>query len=201
MSTVRYPGPLSRLVRRHGLTRSPLHRGTDRIEAFATVLLVVLVVLMVPLSTTIARGEYQHELAAAATAAAGRTEVSAVLVTDADLQETYSNGTTTPEIIALARWQLPNGRQRLAPLPVKANHHAGDQVPIWIDRHGNRTDPPQSRGRRIANAVATGVAWMVGGWALLGTVWWIVCLLLGRINAANWDAQWARSDPGWRLRS
>jgi hypothetical protein len=33
MGTVRVPGPLTRLARRHGFTRSSLRRSTDRVEA------------------------------------------------------------------------------------------------------------------------------------------------------------------------
>ena len=36
MSTVRVPGPLTRLARRHRFTRSPLRRSTDRVEPAVT---------------------------------------------------------------------------------------------------------------------------------------------------------------------
>jgi hypothetical protein len=60
MSTVRVPGALTRLARRHGFTRSPLCRSTDRVEAGVTAALAVLTLLTVLLSTVIAISTYQR---------------------------------------------------------------------------------------------------------------------------------------------
>lgn len=71
--------------------------------------------------------------------------VTAVLVIDAQLRHATSfEHRVTLGTTALARWQLPNGQQRSAPLWVGADRHAGDRGPIWIDQHGNRTDPPET---------------------------------------------------------
>jgi hypothetical protein len=202
MSTGRVPGLLTRLARRHGLVRTPLRRTTDQIEAAVTVALAVLAVLVVPLATTIAMGTYQRELAQAAATAAPRTAVTAVLLTNAQLRPaTSSSAHRVAPATAPARWQLPNGQQRSAPLWVGADRHAGDRVPIWIDQHGNRTDPPETPGHRIVNALIIGIDLMVGGWLLLGALWWTVCRVLSRINAAWWEVQWARTGPGWSHRS
>ncbi|MDQ2790402.1 MAG: hypothetical protein M3Y48_20065 [Actinomycetota bacterium] len=200
MSTVSGPGPLARLARRHGLVRSPLRRTTDRVEAVVTAGLAMLALLVMALAIIIAIGTYQRELAAAA--AAHQTSVTAVLVTDAQPQHATSSalGVRT-ERIARARWSLPDGQQRSGPLWVGAGRHAGDRVPIWLDRHGNRVDAPQTPGEVIANAVVTGAALVMGGWALLGALWWTICRVLGRINAAWWDVQWARTGPGWNRRT
>jgi hypothetical protein len=45
MGAVRVPGPVTRLARRHGLTRSPLRRSADRVEAAVTAMTVVLALL------------------------------------------------------------------------------------------------------------------------------------------------------------
>ncbi len=200
MSTGRAPRLLTRLARRHGLVRSPLRRTTDRIEAAVTVILVVLAVLVVPAAIIIARGTYHRELTEAAAMATHRTSVTAVLLTDAQLQHASSaerNSATT----ALARWQLPHGQQRSAPLWVGADRHVGDRVPIWIDQHGNRTDPPETPRFMLATALVIGAELVLGGWVLLWALWWILCSVLNRINATWWDAQWARTGPGWSRRT
>jgi hypothetical protein len=200
MSTGRAPGLLTRLARRHGLVRSPLRRTTDRIEAAVTVVLVVLAVLVVPAAILIARGIYHRELTEAAAMATHRTAVTAVLLTDAQLQHAGSaepNSATT----ALARWQLPHGQQRSAPLWVGADRHAGDRVPIWIDQHGNRTDPPETPGFMLVTALVIGVELILGGWVLLWALWRVLCSVLNRINATWWDVQWARTGPGWSRRT
>lgn len=202
MTTVRAPGPLTRLARRHGLVRSPLRRTTDRIEAAVTVTVTVVAVLVVLLATITAMRICHRDLIHAAATAAGETSVTAVLLTNAELQygtsaeQGLTNGTT-----ALARWQLPHGQQRVAPLWVGANLHAGDRMTIWIDQRGNRTDPPETPGFIIANAAVLGVDVVIGGWVVLGALWWIVCRVLSRINMARWDVQWARTEPGWNRRT
>jgi hypothetical protein len=201
MSTVRAPGSLTRLARRHGLVRSSLRRTTDHIEAAMTAVLAILALLVVPLATTIATGSYHHERAEAEARNAEHTTVTAVLLTDPELQHaTSSEQGLSAEITAPARWVLPNGQQHSAPLPVGTDHHAGDRVPIRIDRYGNRTDPPPTPGVMIINAGVIGFDLMLGGWMLLGALGWAVCRVLGRINAAWWDVQWARTEPRWSHR-
>src|SRR5690349_21818534 len=85
MSTVRVPGPLTRLVRRHGFTRSPLRRSTDRIEAGLTAALAVLALLTLLIATVFAINVHQRAQTQATTKAAQQTSVTAVLLTDAAL--------------------------------------------------------------------------------------------------------------------
>ncbi|MGH3768052.1 MAG: Rv1733c family protein [Pseudonocardiaceae bacterium] len=202
MSTVRVPGPLTRLVRRHGFTRSSLRRSTDRVEAGVTAALAVLAVLAVLLATVVAMSTYHRAQTEAATKAAQQTSVTAILLTDAAVPftDSFEQG-VADQATALARWQLPNGQQRTAPLWVSAERHAGDRLSIWIDQHGNRVDPPETPGLMVANAVAYGVAVLAGGWVLLGLLWWAVYRVLGRINAVWWDLDWARTGPGWSRRT
>lgn len=202
MSTVRIPGPLTRLARRHGLTRSPLRRSTDRVEAALTAGAAVLALLTVLLTTVVAMSSYQRAQTQAAAQAAQQTSASAVLLTNAavPLADSPERGVGA-EATALARWQLPNGQQRTAPLWVGADSHAGDRISIWIDQHGNRVDPPATPSSMIADAAAYGISLLVGGWALLGLLWWSVCRVLARINAAWWDLDWARTGPGWSRRT
>lgn len=202
MGTVRVPGPVTRLARRHGLTRSPLCRRTDRVEAAVTVVAVVLALLTVLLGIIVARSTYQREHTEAATKAAHQTSVTAVLLTDAvvPLMDSPEQGMAAPPT-ALVRWQLPNGQQRTAPIWVGVDRHAGDRVSIWIDHNGNRVDPPERPESMVANAAVNGVATLAGGWVLLGLLWWTVCRVLSRINTAWWDVQWARTGPGWSRRT
>lgn len=199
MSASRVPGPLTRLARRHGLTRSPLRRSTDRVEAWVTAGAAVLVLCAALLAAV---GLYQRALTEAATKAARQTSVTAVLLTDAaappgDTSEQGGAGQAT----AVARWPLPSGQQRTAPLWVYPDRHAGDRISIWIDQRGNRVDPPKTSGTLIADAVGYGILFLTGGWVLLGLLWGIACCVLDRINAARWDLDWARTGPGWSRQS
>lgn len=202
MGTVRVPGPVTRLARRHGLTRSPMRRRTDRVEAAVTAVTAVLALLTVLLASAIAMGSYHRAQSEAATTASQQTLVIAVLLTDAAVPVADPpEHSMAAEPTALARWPLPHGQQRTAPLWVSADRHAGDRISIWIDRNGNRVDPPVTPESMVADAVAYGVALLTGGWALLGSLWWTACRVLARINAAWWDLDWARTGPGWSRRT
>ena len=198
MSTSCVPGPLTRLARRHGLTRSPLRRSTDRVEAWVTAGAAVLVLCVALLAVVVAMGFYQRAQIEAAGKAARQTSVTAVLLTDAaappaDTSEQGGAG----QVTVVARWPLPNGQQRTAPLWVYPYRHAGDRISIWIDARGNRVDPPTASATLIADAVGYGILFLTGGWVLIGSLWWTARRVLDRINAARWDLDWARTGPGW----
>jgi hypothetical protein len=145
---------------------------------------------------------YHRAQTEAATKAAHQTSVTAVLLTDAAAPLADSSRQGFPgEATAVARWQLPNGQQRTAPLWVGADRHAGDRMSIWIDQHGNCDDPPEKFWSMVADAVAYGIVVLGGGWVLLGLLWWAMCHVLGRINAAWWELDWARTGPGWSRRT
>jgi hypothetical protein len=139
MGAVCVPGPLTRLARRHGFTRSSLRRSSDRVEAALTAVTGVLALLAVALASIFAMQSCQRAQSEEATKAAQQIPVTAVLLTDAALQLAQSpEQGMAGEPTALARWQLPNGQQRNAPLWVSADRHAGDQISMWIDHQGNR---------------------------------------------------------------
>lgn len=82
MTTVRVSGPLTRLARRHGSTRSPLRRSADRVEAGVTAALAVLALLTVLLATVAAMNTYHRVQTEAATKATQRSSVVVVLLTN-----------------------------------------------------------------------------------------------------------------------
>jgi hypothetical protein len=115
-STACVPGPLTRLARRHGFTRSPLRRSTDRVEAGVTAALAVLALLTMLLATFVAISVHQRAQTEAATKAAHQTSTTAVLLTNAAVPFTNSPEQGVPgQATAVARWQLPNGQQRAIP--------------------------------------------------------------------------------------
>ncbi|HEY2723136.1 MAG TPA: hypothetical protein VGI84_00490 [Pseudonocardiaceae bacterium] len=202
MDTVRTPGPFRRLVRSHGLVRSPLRRTTHRIEAALTALLAMLGLVVVPLAATIALGVYQRELAAAAATAAQRTQVSAALLTDPVVAPPApSEGNLPAEATAMATWKLPSGQQFTDRLRVDRDLRAGQTVQIWSDRQGHRTIAPKSPGDVLAAALIIGIDLVILGWLLLGALWWLACRGLDRINSVWWEIQWAETGPRWSRRT
>lgn len=196
------PGPVVRLMRGHGLVRAPMRRATDRFEGWMATVLAVLVVLVVPLAVGVATGVYQRDLARAAAEAAQRSPVSAVLVSDPVARQASSTQRGAPvEAAALVHWQLPDGRQGSARMPVSTGHRAGDRVQVWVDRAGERVAPPRSATEIRTAAWVIGVDLVLAGWLLLAGLWWGVLQILQQINAERWRAEWVRIEPGWSRRS
>lgn len=202
MDTVRMPGPLTRLRRRHGLVRSPLRRRTDRIEAVVSAALVLLAMLVVPLAVTVSLDSYQRSITDAAATRTERTAVTAILEQDpVPRYAPFSDRAVSPPAGAESRWQLPNGWQVTGVLAVSSGKRAGDRIPIWVDRAGRRVDPPLTSGNVLVSALVTGIDMAVLGWLVLWFLWWVVCQVLNRLNDVQWEVQWARTGPGWNHRT
>lgn len=202
MDGIRVPGLPTRLRRRHGLVRSPLRRRTDRIEAMVTAVLALLAVAVVPVAVTLALDSYQRGIAEAQATGAQRTQVTAILEQDAVAQYVpFGDRGIPPQAGAQARWQLPDGQQRTARVPVAADNRAGDRIPIWVDQTGTRAQPPLTSANALVSAWVTGIDVVVLGWLVLWFLWWAVCHVLQRLNAVRWEVQWARTGPGWSHRT
>jgi hypothetical protein len=87
------------------------------------------------------------------------------------------------------------------PLTRLARHHGlVVRSPLRVPLALAATPRPATR-RAIANAIVLGINLVLGEWAVLGTLCWTVCHVLSRINAAQWDVQWARTEPEWSRRT
>lgn len=202
MRTVHIPGRLTRFVRGHGLVGSALCRRTDRVEAVVVVVLALLAMVMAPLAATIALGVYQRDTVEAAASTAQRTKVTATLVENAVQHRVPSaERGGSPPASARVQWEFPQGQLESEILPVAAGQRAGDQVAIWVDRAGHHADAPMTHGDTLVSALVIAVDVVLLGWLLLGLMWWMVSRGLNRINAAQWDVEWARHGPGWSHRS
>lgn len=193
--SVRVPGWFTRLRRRHGLVRSQLCRRTDRIEAAAAVVALLLALLLVPVALTVGGEHYQRGLADAARTAAERSPVSATLVEPPRRGHSLSRGGQEPPApaTAQARWSGPDGQPRLGRLSVAPGQRPGDQVRIWVDRGGQRVTAPRTPADVLAAAVVFGADLAAVGWLLLGLGWWAACRVLGRVNALRWELEWSRA--------
>lgn len=196
----RAPGPLRRLARGHGMTRSPLRRTAHRVEAALTALLVLLGMAVLPVVAGLAGGIYHRELADVTRIASQRVQVDAVLVTE-PLTSATGRDDGLSDATAMATWQVPGGARFTERLRVNPALHPGQSVRIWSDLQGHRTTAPKSPGDVFAAALIIGIDLVVLGWLLLGGLWWVACRVLDRVNASWWEAQWARTGPRWSRRS
>lgn len=165
----------------------------------AAALLVVFLV-GVPLTALIAARWAAVSGLRAERAQSGQHQVTATLLHDAPAQ-TGSPQFPVPWPRVPARWASPSG-PRTGLVPVQPGTKAGTAVTAWTDWSGKLTgvpvDPADITGQEAAAALAASVVLS----ALLLALWAYAGVFLDRRRMADWDADWARTEPQWtgRLR-
>jgi hypothetical protein len=183
-----------RLATRLGLDGNSLRRRTDRIAAYGTVgLLVVLLVAGPTLAIFAGHWAYRWSMSQRQDQRSWR-EVTAVLLQKApvDPGSFDTSGSWTP-----ARWTPPGEHVRDGMIPVAAGTPAGSRIRIWLDRSGQWAGPPigqQIVVVRVTTAV-TGTIILLA--TVLGAVASVGQWLLDRRRIAGWEADWNCVGPQW----
>jgi hypothetical protein len=183
-----------RLATRLGLDGNSLRRRTDRIAAYGTVgLLVVLLVAGPILAIFAGHWAYRWSMSQRQGQRSWR-EATAVLLQKApvDPGSFDASGSWTP-----ARWTPPGEHARDGMIPVAAGTPAGSRIRIWLDRSGHWAGPPlrqQIVVVRVTTAV-TGTIILLA--TVLGAVASVGQWLLDRRRIAGWEADWNCVGPQW----
>jgi hypothetical protein len=70
-------------------------------------------------------------------------------------------------------------------------------VPIWVDRVGAVSTASVGRADAVRDATFGATAIVVPTLLVLGAVWALVHLGVGRANLARWQLDWAQVEPAW----
>lgn len=179
----------------HALTRNPLARASDRIEALAVLMVFVMAVLAIPFASAAGDDAYDARMRLIDEQTRTRHSVEAVALTGT----TPTPGRYTRPGPVRAQWR--EGTQDRSetvhsPTPVQQ----GETVTVWLDSSGRVVPAPDTP--KVAKAVAAGRSWTV--W--LGTVGATVLLAcasrygLDRLRARSWERELqvlAHNDDGW----
>jgi len=186
-----------RVARRIGLDRNPLRRRSDRIEAWVTLILMAMVLVVGPLTAWHAAGSaYYHAVRASEWDRQHRFQVTAVLVTDADVGVQAPDDDHPMEPTGQARWVAPEGSARTGVVTAEPDQRAGSTVVIWTDRHGAVTLPPVERNSSM-DGLAAGLLAAIG--VVVGVVG-ILTLVRRRLDNRRmdqWQTEWMFVEPGW----
>ena len=188
----------TRMVRGLGLTRNPLRRGSDRVEAWLTVLLLVTLIIGAPwVCVWSARSTYATARQAQAWDKAHRFPVVATL-TGTPFAPTVADGPVagTHPMAAQARWTAADGTVRTGLIGVMEADRVGGTRTIWIDERGEPTDAPRKRYPGVA-AAEVAVAALACVLAVLAAIRAVVRRLLDRHRMRSWDAEWIDTGPRW----
>ena len=192
-------GPRPPHRERHTLKgANPLRRTSDRVEAWCSRLLLLVLVLGLP-AASVSAGLAAHAatMRTVRAQAAQRHQVTA-RVTSAP--EAAPGSAADEKQKVRVSWTGHDGRERTGTARVPLEKTKGSSVRIWVDRQGAVRSPPMAEG----NATSTG--WLAGGVTAVGVY---ACLVAGRKGArlaldrrryAQWDAEWARVAPLWSAR-
>ncbi|MGB3485193.1 MAG: hypothetical protein WBB07_23635 [Mycobacterium sp.] len=182
------------------LGRNPLIRASDRVEALAVLMIVMVGLLAVPFASQAGDNAYDARMRVIDEQQQTRHSIEAVAVAD--------NGVTAP-----ARFSRPGpvhvewreGTEvRNETISVPTMVKKGDSLTIWLDNSGKVVSAPDTP--QMAGAVAAGRTWVV--W--IGTVSAAILLAFGlrygldRARARSWERELqllAHNDDGWANRN
>ncbi|MGW0819520.1 Rv1733c family protein [Streptomyces viridiviolaceus] len=181
--------------------RNPLRRRSDVVEAWTVLAVAVLLFLGAPFlgaaSAWWAHGQAQETAAAQR---ADRHRVSAAVVGRSPDTLPSVNTGGQHSYRATVRWSEPDGAERTTTARVPAGTRHGDVVDLWLDSRGRNVLPPMGDSAVWQHTVTIGVCSTVGAAlvVLLGNC--VVRRAALRHRLAEWEREWARTEPQWTHR-
>ncbi|MFK4106305.1 hypothetical protein ACI2L1_40890 [Streptomyces sp. NPDC019531] len=177
---------------------NPLRRTSDRVEAWYSRLLLLVLALGLPVASVSAGlAAYESTMRTVQAQSAQRHQITA-RVTSAP--EAAPGSASDEKQTVRVSWTGKDGRQETGTARVPLDKTVGSTVRIWVDREETVQEPPMPAG----NATATG--WLTGGLTALGVFAGFVAgrkgvrLALDRRRYAQWDAEWDLVEPLWSAR-
>lgn len=182
------PSGRTRLCRWLGLDRNPLRRTSDRIEAWATVLLAAAFAPLAVLATCTAIG-WVHE---AERRDQADRQVSAVALAPARLP--YQNYGLPETLWVPIAWTVGHTRHT-AQAQVPYGTAQGAKVRIWLGPYGHPISAPTTAGQaRVQVVMALVIAPLIAA-EILALAWAALHWLQTRRHLAAWGAEWQSFDP------
>ncbi|MCA2211458.1 Rv1733c family protein [Jidongwangia harbinensis] len=191
-----------RIASRMPWNRNPLRRGSDTVQAWLTLVVVLATLIVAPwLAGHVAHTTYRSGMRAMAWEEQHHRPVTAVLLEDApDLVPGGAEAPPGPDTVSVpARWTGADGTVRTGSVPAAGGTPAGDAVTVWVDDRGTVVRPPVRRSPTLDAWVAATMAALTLVAALVVTrrilVW-----RLDRRRLRSWETEWLVVGPRWSRR-
>ncbi|WP_123024456.1 Rv1733c family protein [Mycolicibacterium stellerae] len=164
--------------------RSPLVRGSDRIEAVAALLVVVIALLAAPVAAaagTVIHDNLSHR---SATERVSRHEVAATVTEDSTLiPEPFA----TP-FFATVRWEF-GGTMHTGELRTSGRVKAGETTSVWVDSDGRRASAPMTDSAAALDSIACAFGLWFSAVGVAAAAWIVLRIRLNRWRHAGWDRE------------
>lgn len=163
------------------VARNPLVRGSDRVEAVAVLVVVLVSLLSVPVVGAVGTATNDSLTRHYAMARATRHEVTATVTEDSLLAPlSYERPFLTP-----VRWTY-DGAERTGKIRTH-RMKSGEATSIWVDADGELTSPPLPDEAAATEAVMTGFGLWIAAVGVSSAAFTALRLRLNRSRAAAWD--------------
>jgi hypothetical protein len=191
------------------LGRNPLIRPSDRIEAYALLMVFVVAFAAIPFASAAGDAVYDDRMRVIDEQLRTRTPVDAIAVGRTATIPADATGTTTvnpgrfPRTGTVqAQWR-EGDQLRTESIPGLSGVEKGDHVTVWLDSSRNVVPAPDTPEK--AQAVADGRTWTVWMGAMTFAILTLAVLrfLLDRLRARSWERElqlMEHNDDGWANR-
>jgi hypothetical protein len=178
--------------------RNPLRRRSDVVEAWTTLLIAVLLVVVAPLvGATVGLHAHSEAQAVAVAQRSERHKVHAVVVGGTPEHLPAVQGDRDHGYQAKVTWTEPGKGKHTTTARVPAGTRVGDAVDVWFDSKGRSVAPPPDDVAVWQHTVTIGLC--AGGGAagvvLLGYA--VERRIALRHRLTEWEREWANTGPRW----
>ncbi|MCW0212931.1 MAG: hypothetical protein OJJ54_06205 [Pseudonocardia sp.] len=171
-------------------------RGTDRVEEFAALVVVLLAMAAVAAAVVLGTSTHTALVDRIRADAAHRSVVTAVLTEDPP-RVSADRPPASARVPVPARWADADGREHTGVVPAPGHARVGTAVDVWVDRNGEPVGRPVSGGEALLVGWVAGILTLICAAAFLRVLW--LALLRGTrsVNDRAWAQEWARVEPWW----
>jgi hypothetical protein len=162
--------------------RNPLLRATDRIEALAKAVAVMVSLLAIPVAAAVGTAIHDSQRDVYAQQHHTRHLVTAT-ITDDTAAERISRTNT---VAMAARWSAA-GVEHTGAVTAQTATKPGDHVAIWVDDNGALTDEPTSTSRAGVDAVTVALFMLAGVTTAAAILLAGIQAVCDRIRAIRWQ--------------
>lgn len=108
-----------------------------------------------------------------------------------------AQGGRRPSVRVTVRWEPPGEEPRTAPARVPAGTRTGDTVDVWFDSEGRGVAPPPDETAIWQHTITLGTCATAGAVAVILLGHAAVRRAAMRHRLAEWEREWARTEPQW----